>query len=422
MQTAAHSQKCTIHLVYHIPAHGPRGAKFEKAKERMKAMGLYKCAIPGCKSGAQLEAHHHIENSLQEGVDIQKVNTEYGLTLDDKSFADWVQSPGNLEILCMRGDTLVATPHGARAIETLRVGDPVIGGCGQPHPVLGKWQRPHHGPLYDLGNAFLTSDHALLTRTGWQSAATVYQTQQDVRMTMPQMFGMRGIQTQVLDPVVELISIEVMDALGRQQSPTQMLFHNEPMLKDDTSFAAIPNAHASIARWRQSDIAIASSSWMPLQVSHAASIGAELLDYTVTSLASQEAELTMAFGASEDVPTLSSHGGAVGRASDVLPRQRTHDGVFPLTNRANLDDAIPSYPPNGFWSSVNNAHVLYFRGQVHDITLPHCRSFLLANGMTAHNCAVHHRTLIGIHYVPAAIWPAIRVWRDDMPPPVEHVA
>jgi len=99
--TDAHDQKLTIRLVEHIPPHGPRGAAFEAAKRRMKELGVYRCVIQNCDTGAPLEAHHsYVEHAWQGGVTVQKLNREFGLHLTDDEFAAWVQSPGNLEILC----------------------------------------------------------------------------------------------------------------------------------------------------------------------------------------------------------------------------------------------------------------------------------------------------------------------------------
>jgi hypothetical protein len=97
----AHTQKMTVHLLWHVTEHGPRGAKFEAAKRRMKQLGLVKCAIQGCDTGAPIEYHHSkIENSLVAGVDLRKFNREYGLHLSDAEFVEYIQSPGNLEALC----------------------------------------------------------------------------------------------------------------------------------------------------------------------------------------------------------------------------------------------------------------------------------------------------------------------------------
>jgi hypothetical protein len=99
--TPAHDQKITIRLIEHVPPHGPRGAAFERAKRRMHELGLYVCAIEGCDTGANLEAHHSkVEHAWQGGVDIAKFDRIYGLHLTDAEFTAYVQSPGNLEILC----------------------------------------------------------------------------------------------------------------------------------------------------------------------------------------------------------------------------------------------------------------------------------------------------------------------------------
>jgi hypothetical protein len=99
--TPAHDQLLTIRLVEHIPAHGPRGAAFEAAKRRIRKLGLYVCAIEHCDTGAQLEAHHSIvEHAWQGGVDVDRLDRAFGLHLTDAEFGKWVQSPGNLEILC----------------------------------------------------------------------------------------------------------------------------------------------------------------------------------------------------------------------------------------------------------------------------------------------------------------------------------
>ena len=85
----------------HVPPHGPRGAAFEQAKKRMKALGIDKCVIEGCDTGAPIEYHHTIiEHAFQQGVDVEKLNRAYGLHLTDEDFIDWIQSPSNLEPLC----------------------------------------------------------------------------------------------------------------------------------------------------------------------------------------------------------------------------------------------------------------------------------------------------------------------------------
>jgi hypothetical protein len=99
--TPAHDQTLTIRIIEHIPAHGDRGPAFEQAKQRMKQLGVDKCVIEGCDTGAPIEYHHSIiEHAWQEGVDVSKLDVAFGLHLTDDEFTAWVQSPGNLEPLC----------------------------------------------------------------------------------------------------------------------------------------------------------------------------------------------------------------------------------------------------------------------------------------------------------------------------------
>lgn len=111
--TSAHSQRVTIRLICNVPPHGPRGSAFDRAKRRMKALGLDRCAIQDCDSGMKVEYHHnYVEHGWQAGIDYDEFMAEYGDEvdanlpeefgdhLDDHEFAAWVQSPGNLEPLC----------------------------------------------------------------------------------------------------------------------------------------------------------------------------------------------------------------------------------------------------------------------------------------------------------------------------------
>lgn len=43
-----------------------------------------------------------MEFAYQNGIAIEKVNEAYGLHLGDAEFADWIESPDNLETLCQR--------------------------------------------------------------------------------------------------------------------------------------------------------------------------------------------------------------------------------------------------------------------------------------------------------------------------------
>jgi hypothetical protein len=106
--TAAHDQRTTIHILAHVPEHEPREDEphyhlFNQAKARLKRQGLWKCAIADDLCGGQLELHHsHVEFSQANAVDPHRIEQALGLHFDDdEAFQQWIESPGNLEVLCV---------------------------------------------------------------------------------------------------------------------------------------------------------------------------------------------------------------------------------------------------------------------------------------------------------------------------------
>lgn len=105
--TAAHDQRLTVHLLAHVPEHAPREDDphyrlFERAKARLKRQGLWTCVIGDDLCGGEPELHHtHVEFSQINAVDPAKLERALGLHFaDDEDFQAWVESPGNLEVLC----------------------------------------------------------------------------------------------------------------------------------------------------------------------------------------------------------------------------------------------------------------------------------------------------------------------------------
>lgn len=105
--TAAHQQALTLHMLTHIPSHHPREDDphyhlFEQAKERLKRQGLWKCVIDDELCDGQPELHHtHVEFSQINQVDPKAIEKHLGLHFEtDEDFQEWVESPGNLEVLC----------------------------------------------------------------------------------------------------------------------------------------------------------------------------------------------------------------------------------------------------------------------------------------------------------------------------------
>ena len=107
--TVAHDQAMTLHIVTHVPDPSPQEGDphhplFKKAEARLKRQGLWKCAIGDELCGGEPELHHtFIEFADPKRIDVEKVAKGLGLHFDnDEQFEDWVQSPGNLEVLCLQ--------------------------------------------------------------------------------------------------------------------------------------------------------------------------------------------------------------------------------------------------------------------------------------------------------------------------------
>ena len=105
--TDAHKEQLNLHLAVSTPEHEPRESDphykmFNAAKARIKKQGLWKCIINDdlCSGGPELH-HSHIEFSQINNMDEHKIEQAFGLHFEnDEDFQAWIESPGNLEILC----------------------------------------------------------------------------------------------------------------------------------------------------------------------------------------------------------------------------------------------------------------------------------------------------------------------------------
>jgi hypothetical protein len=108
---AAHDQVFSRKYVMHYPEHparkdDPHYADFEAYRKKTK--GTARCSIgehrndfSECSGG--LELHHaHIEFSLQNGVNLRWLETDYPGISDPDSVGKWIESGANLTWLCER--------------------------------------------------------------------------------------------------------------------------------------------------------------------------------------------------------------------------------------------------------------------------------------------------------------------------------
>lgn len=103
----AHSQVVTIQFIERWPDHPPRKddpdyALFNAARRRLVKAGLLVCAIGDGNCYGGMELHHSdLEYAHAPDVDLDRLNKAYGLHLTEDEFAAWIESPGNLEPLCV---------------------------------------------------------------------------------------------------------------------------------------------------------------------------------------------------------------------------------------------------------------------------------------------------------------------------------
>lgn len=105
--TDAHKEQLNLHLAVSTPEHEPRESDphyhlFNQAKARIKKQGLWKCIINDdlCSGGPELH-HSHIEFSQVNNMDQNKIEQAFGVHFEnDEEFQAWIESPGNLEVLC----------------------------------------------------------------------------------------------------------------------------------------------------------------------------------------------------------------------------------------------------------------------------------------------------------------------------------
>lgn len=107
--TEAHDQKTTHSYLMHYPEHPPRESDphyrdFEEYRRRTKDTARCQFAVETgddseCHGGLELH-HHHIEFSLQNGIDFARLDHLYPGISDPSKAGEWVESAQNLVYYC----------------------------------------------------------------------------------------------------------------------------------------------------------------------------------------------------------------------------------------------------------------------------------------------------------------------------------
>ena len=112
MTIEEHDGNITHHYTIHYPAHpertsDPHYKDFNAYRNRTKdtaqcAIGLHRNDFSECDLKSPLELHHsHIEFSLQNGVELKWLETDYPGVSDPDTIGAWIETAANLEWLCL---------------------------------------------------------------------------------------------------------------------------------------------------------------------------------------------------------------------------------------------------------------------------------------------------------------------------------
>lgn len=445
--TAAHDQSMTIHVLAHVPEHAPREDDphyhlFEQAKTRLKRQGLWKCAINDDLCGGQLELHHsHVEFSQANAVDPAKIEKALGLHFDDdEAFQAWIESPGNLEVLCLPGDEPVLMEGGSsRPIRDIRVGDRVIGHDTRSHPVIGASVSEFVGELVAIDGHRMTGNHPVLTARGWVPAVEVRSGDLACFVAAPSsaggergllgmldadVFSMTGIEPEVFRSVVGPVAVDVVDRLAAQQGAPDLSFHHEPMLQDVPLAPEAPVDDPDVSGPREVASSAATLTRNAVERGHPTGIGAVAVESRL-DLCDPDVHLRPTLGAL-DPGVAVAEGTATFSAAFLATRcvplgEFRGNTVLVVACRADLDDAGVATTNQRRWRPVLHVETLPFSGKVYDIEVAGSQSFVTSD-LVVHNCVNHHRTHYGVHVIPSALWETLRWHRAGQPAPAEFVA
>jgi hypothetical protein len=371
---AAHDQTESHHYVVHFPPHpartsDPHYVDFNHYHKKYRAaarcyvgerVGFTNChdaqgnlcVIDASGQQSGLELHHaHVEFSLQQGISLEALETDFPGISDTTDVGAWVETDVNFRWLCVtEGSPVLMSDGSAQPIEDVAPGDWVITEDGSSDVVVGVSRKRYRGEVVSFGSAAFTPEHRLLSGGGWVPAAEVLA---DVGVHGSEVIRLRGEEQQVLSGVVRAVSIDMMDPFHGKESSTYPLLHNQDMLHDvptvvsDSDVAGFGRVRSLVA-------------------------GVPLLQ----PVQSCDPALVRAIEVGASTPVWASM--EVDTADLALKEMRW----------------ITTMPS---WAS--------YSGWVHDLSVAHNHSFV-AGGIVAHNCVTHHRGHAGAHTASHSDWEA----------------
>lgn len=365
------------------------------------------CGIRRSQGGA-LETHHYrFEWASQFGLDMKKVEADFPNLTDRQKLAEWVDSEGNMLVLCLPGDEPVLMADGSeRRLDGVERGDYVVGHDRESHRVTDTMSRLVDEEIIVVDGRRMTTNHLVLTGAGWLPAELLVPGDLTLHVGMceSEMLRLRGVQGQVLDPVVLFTSGSVVDNLSREQTSSEMLLHNPDVLHHLSSFLTFPDVAANIASRSfvtTKEHAVGRSVCSRQRIQRGQATGVRAV--AGSRVARSEGHAAVAdLGAKRAVSVGAPDSGALARAGRVARGDLRRDQKLAITDEACARGS--HLRVDAWWSPVEDIQRVTFRGRVHDISVAGCHSFV-ASGLVVHNCAAHHRgKYVGIHEITYPAW------------------
>ncbi len=373
-----------------------------------------------CYGATQLEAHHEVAEfaGLTE-IDWEKVAADFpqaGIHTDE-DFLRFAESEGGLSILCVPPDEPVFTQIGWRPAASIRTGDHVFGHDGQFHAVTATMRRPFNGELLEIDGSAMTGNHPVLTIDGWVRADRLATGQIVAKFGMlsPDVLSLRGVQPEVLQPIVIADTVEMMDSLGSGESAPQMLLHDPAVLHNLSVPIAVPYPEADIAAGRQCSAVRVGvmGSRECVERDESASVRTEpLASITAGALELSAALSTCEVGRMLQLSqTPEPRATFPGTSMRVMTRLWSNQ-IAAAAEFACLADTSGDVA-GARWGPIRKIRAVQFRGDVHNISVADSQSFVIGNGLVIHNCDVHHRhAQRGIHAITYPVWKLDRYAKD----------
>lgn len=303
----------------------------------------------------------------------------------------------NLRWLCLPGDVPVTMSDGSpRRIDTMQIGDVVLGHDGQPHHVTGVKVSHAAENVVRLDDLLLTADHLVLTPAGWLPAGFLRKGDQ-VRRLQPasecvqsHVLSLVAAQPQIDRPVVVRDQVDVVHNFGTGKFTTDQRGDHEPRSRGHAALTVTPDCDDDMTLAVKPAFAtVFHGPGNALQRSHAAWIAAKLRSTPFGPLVSR-GEFTPAFQTGQhDRFSTPVRRRALGGAGGVSAGERVRAFEVFAADDAAFHSECDVSPAQGWWDALQHVERTSYVGSLYDITVAGSRSFV-AGGIAVHNCPTSH--------------------------------